>query len=242
MGSWSQSGVGRYQATERDVCVFPRSYNFDATKRPVVYAHSFGQDAMEVLLPTQLQPATATLADAGLPVVSGDLAGTATWGNDTAQARYGTLKTFSQGAIVQGKAGTVLGLAFSMGALTLLNWARANPTLLAAIALICPVVDLAYEHDNNINGFAAGIETAYTNLAGYTAAVATHDPMQNTAAHTSGPPIHIWRASDDAIAVTARQDAFISAVGCPWSDMGSVGHHPATVNTTDVLTFLNSHA
>jgi hypothetical protein len=213
----------------------------DATRPPIVYCHSRGNDSAQVAAVGFIDQVTSALALAGYVVYGGDMGGTLTWGNDTSQTAVGTGKTNVQAA--WGKAGKVGLLATSMGALAALNWARANPTLVACVGLVVPVVDLAYEHNNDVSGYGSEIEAAYTNLAGYTAAVATHDPMQNTAAHASGPPIKMWRSTDDAVAVTARQDAFAAAVGanCAVSSLGAVGHLPQTTPPAEVVSFFQAN-
>lgn len=216
----------------------------DATRPGIVYCHSVGNDASQAIATGYVDQVTHALALAGYIVYGGDMGGTAPWGNDASQAAVGTGKTNVQATATGGaKSGKIGLLATSMGALSALNWARANPTLVACIGLMIPVVDLAYEHDNNVNGYAAAIEIAYTNLAGYTAAVTTHDPMQNTAAHASGPPIKMWRSTDDAVAVTARQDAFAAAVGsnCQVSSLGAAGHFPQTVPPAEVVSFFQAN-
>jgi pimeloyl-ACP methyl ester carboxylesterase len=234
----------RGSATEIYMRVESLLAKHDGTRPGIVYCHSVGNDSAQVAATGYVDTVTMALAQAGYMLYGGDMGGTAVWGNDASQTAVTTARTNVQAAATGGaKAGKVGLLATSMGALTALNWARANPSLVACIGLMIPVVDLAYEHDNNVNGYAAAIEAAYTNLAGYQAAVATHDPMQNTASHASGPPIKMWRSTDDAIAVTARQDAFAAAVGsnCQVSSLGAAGHFPQTVPPTEVVAFFQAN-
>jgi pimeloyl-ACP methyl ester carboxylesterase len=237
-------GLGVYAAGEAHVLVTRKDYKPDGSRPGCVYCHSLGAKAMSALDPTLAQPMAWAIANAGLPLLATDLGGTATWGNDTAQARASDAKTALQGAVGGAKAGKVAAIGVSMGGLSSLNWIRANPALVSALALVCPVVDLGYEHDNNVNGYAASIEAAYGGAAGYAAAVAAHDPTQNAAAIAAlGIPIQMWRASNDAIAVTARQDAFAQAAGIPVVDLGAIGH---TVNAgvpwDSVADWLAQHA
>lgn len=215
----------------------------DATRPGIVYCHSRGNDASQAVAPGWIDDVTSALALAGYIVYGGDGGGTLTWGNDASQAAVATAKTNLQAAAIGAKAGKVGLLATSMGALTALNWARANAALVGCVALAIPVVDLAYEHDNNVNGYGAEIEAAYGNLAGYTAAVAAHNPMQNAAAHAAGPPLKMWRSTNDAIAVTARQDAFAAAVGanCPVSSLGAAGHSPVSTPPAEVVAFFQAN-
>jgi pimeloyl-ACP methyl ester carboxylesterase len=211
--------------------------------KPVVACHGRVDFGSQFFNPIWMRPSVLALCEADYVVLSPDLSGQSPWGNDASQTKVGDAKARLQAAAVGAASGKVGLLGISAGALTALNWARANPTLVAAIALICPVVDLAYEHDQNVGGFAAEIETAYGGAAGYASAVATHDPMQNTASHASGPPIRMWRTTDDTVAVTARQDAFASAVGSKLvtTSLGTGGHTGANIDATQVVSFFQAN-
>jgi alpha-beta hydrolase superfamily lysophospholipase len=228
------------KGTEIGQSVVARRFVGDATRPAALFCHGRGTTPLEVTDPTWGQGVSKALAEAGYPVLAGTLSGTAPWGNDASQAKLADARTYAQGTLgaASGKVGLV---GLSMGALTALNWTRANPTLVACIALLIPVTDLDYLHANNVNGWAAEIEAAYTNLAGYNAAVATHDPNQNTSSHASGPPIKVWYSSTDTSAVTARQQAFITAVGCPSVSLGAVGHALTGLDAQQVVAFFQAN-
>lgn len=237
---------GKYQANEQEALVLPQEWNPVAqatNKLGVVVVHGRGALFEQFVTPPYAERIVYALADAGYPVMVIDAGGTDTWGNDAAQTALGNAIARMQGAAVGAGLSGVHLLGFSMGGLLILNYARSHASSIRSLVAICPVVDLAYEHDNNVNGYAAGIETAYTNLAGYTAAVATHDPMQNASTHASGPPIMMPRSSNDTSAPTARQDAFATAVGSNLTkvDLGAVGHTPATVDPVQALAFVEAH-
>lgn len=238
---------GKYVAAEGSVEVVRADYRPDKTKTACVYSHSLGLTALAALDPTTAQKPLDAIAAAGLPVIATDLGGANAWGNDTQVSRMGSAAFYAQ--VTMGAKGTGIGdakvvvFAASMGGLAALTWARLNPTLCAAIALVCPVVDLAYEHDQNVNGYAASIEAAYGGAAGYAAEVAGNNPMANAAAiKATGIPIKMWRASNDVIAVTARQDAFAAAAGVEVVDLGAIGHTITQAPWADVADFLVDHA
>lgn len=206
----------------------------------IVAGHGRAALGTQCFDPTWSQATIQALAEANYVVLSNDMAGQNTWGNDATQTKYGDAKTRLQSAAVNAASGPVGLLLTSMAGLGGLNWARANPTLVACIALLLPVVDLAYEHDNNVQSFAAEIETAFTNLAGYTAAVATHDPMQNTASYT-GVPMKAWISPSDTVAITARQQAFITATGCQQGVSGANDHSGAFLPTAEIVQFFQAH-
>lgn len=179
------------------------------------------------------------IAEAGYLVVANDIGGTTTWGAEWQKVT----DAVSCGQTTLGaSAGQVALICSSMGALSGLRYARANPAQVACIALMVPVTDLAYQHDPSPNGWASEIEAAYI-AAGtsYAAAVADMDPMQNTAGHAAGPPLAIWRATDDAVAITERQDAFADATGAKVHSLGAVGHAFGTVDAAEVIAFLRRY-
>lgn len=64
--------------------------------------------------------------------------------------------------------------------------------------------------------------------------------MQHTASYV-GVPIKMWYSTDDSVAVTARQLAFIAATGCESQSLGAVGHSGATVDGAQVASFVQAH-
>lgn len=230
--------------TEAAMSMVSSRYKPDATKPAVLYLHGRAATGTQLVDPNWALASATALAEGGYAVVSPLCGSMTNWGNDAAQTKVGDAKTYAQDTAatnpLKAKTGKVGLLGASMGGLLALVWALNNPTLVACVGLIDPVVDLAYEHDNNVGGLAAEIETAYTNLAGYTAAVAAHDPMQHTASYV-GVPIKMWYSSDDTVAVTARQQAFIAATGCQSVALGAVGHSGATVDGAQVTAFFQAN-
>lgn len=208
--------------------------------KPIVACH--GRTSLGTMFfdPLWLQSTCMALCEANYVVLSPDLSGSSPWGNDASQTKVGDAKTRLQASGVNAASGRIGLLGGSAGALTALNWARANPTLVACIALALPVVDLAYEHDNNVQGFATEIETAYGGASGYTSAVATHDPMQNTSSY-AGVPMKMWLSPSDTVAITARQQAFATATSCPTSPSGANDHSGAFLPTAEIVQFFQAH-
>lgn len=158
--------------------------------------------------------------------VAADVGGTATWGNDTAIAAVDTLVAH-MGSTWNTRTTTVAFYGISMGALLALNWALRNPTKISALALLAPVVSLQGIHDRDPAGATASIETAYTDGAGYLAALPTHDP--STAANlvalrALAPRTRLWYSTDDTTVVPAEVLAYAAATGCALDSMGAVGH------------------
>lgn len=231
------------KGTELGVAVTGLGYRPDNTRTPVLWAHGRGGSGVnETQLADNLRVMQA-VSDVNLPILSMDMGGPATWGNDAAIAKVTDAKAYAQGAL-GGKAGKVLLWGGSMGSLAVLNWAKANPTLVAAVACALPANDLVNLHANAT--FTAEIETAYGGAAGYAAAVAAHDPSQNAASLT-GFPIKLWYSTNDTTVVPSTVTAFQAAVNaaggnCQIQSMGAIGHTITAISESDVATFLRAYA
>lgn len=169
--------------------------------------------------------------DTGIVGVCANLSATGNgWGNDAERdavvdvvawtaANYGT------------RTDKVALMAESMGGLTALNYAAAHLEQIAAVALAIPAINLQDIHDRDvIPGIATSIETAYGGLAGYLAALPTHNPAVNAAA--VAPIVHLtkaWYSQTDAICLPAETEAWSAANGVEIIDFGPEGH----TNPTD---------
>lgn len=173
-----------------------------------------------------------------VPAIATDMGGSSTWGNDTAIAACGSTLTYLNTA-TKARTDRVVLVGLSMGALTVLNWARANPSKVAAIGLFLPAVNLADIHDNDRSGLASAIESAYGGAAGYAADGPSHDPANFTSSYT-GMPIRIWYSTDDTTAVPSVVTAFGTAVGATLTSMGNVGHSISSLDAVDAAQWLAS--
>lgn len=234
---FTRSEKGTYRAGEWHVESLPRGYT--AGKRLVVWCHEHTAAGLTwpALRDVQCQSA---IADAGLPAASADLGGPTTWGNDASVAAIDQLWSLMQArwGVPSDK---LLLLAGSMGNLTAFNYLRANPTKVAAIAGILPVVDLAFIHDANpeANADPAEVEAAYGGLAAYQAALPTHSPVIHKA---SGSPSAIWYSTSDPIALPATALQFAADVGATATSLGAVGHSFNGLDRTAVAGWLAQHA
>lgn len=155
-----------------------------------------------------------------------DLGGAATWGNDLALDALDALvdhmaSTYSTRSTV------VAFYGLSMGALLALNYAMRDPSKVAALALVAPVVSLEGIHDRDPNGAAASIETAYTNEAGYLAALPTHDPSTAANLVTLGQlaaRTRLWYSTDDTVVDPSEVLTYAGATGATLDSMGAIGH------------------
>lgn len=211
-----------------------------ATALPgVVATHGRGADASQMAAHNFTLHIARALVDAGHPYLSIDAGGTYTWGNDASIAAVGDGKTYLQGTL-GAKAGPIFLLAYSMGALPALNWARQNLASVAAVALICPAVALDWANDNDTPASAASqIATAYG--GGYEAALPTHDPTAY-AAQLTDLPGKVWRSTNDASCPMAQVDAFAAAAEFEVRDLGATGHTPLPVAADEVAAFFAAHS
>lgn len=235
MGTATSYGT---QGTENAGTFTSRLYRPDGTKTGTVTCHGYQGRATDwIATPV---PAVNRLAQSGYPVTLPDLGGDL-WGNDTAQTKIGDARAYLQGS-AGAKAGKIWLLGYSMGALAALNWARANPTLVAAIVLVEAVIDLADFHDHNAS-YVASIEAAYGGTAGYTAAVAAHNPATH-ATDLAGIPIDYWYSNGDTLIPTAPMMTFCSALGItPRAIAGDPTHAnaPLALDGAAVFSFLTAH-
>lgn len=214
------------------------------TRPGLVVAHGRGGNGVSVLYAASVTMSESVMPSAQIwPTVCTDMGGTTHWGNDAAVTRFGEAVTAVRAGVAN--TGPVLIYLLSMGTMVGLRWALANPSEVAAIAIGLGTVDLAYMHDQNTAGWAAEMETAH-GVGGTWAGNATitaRDPMQNTAALSAlASRMHFWFASDDIYAITARQQAFIDAVGCGSTNLGAVGHTANAVPGAQVADWFKGYA
>lgn len=157
------------------------------------------------------------------------------WGNATIRANITTLKT---NCASLWKAGGLHLIGASAGGLSVLNWAKYNPTLVKSITLVIPILDVQDTYDNNRGGFQSEIGTAFGGRPGD-----ADNPAKNYSAF-SGFPIHLFYATDDPFTPNAINQAFIAGVGSNVvaRSMGAIGHAwAAPWGGDEIARFLRAH-
>jgi pimeloyl-ACP methyl ester carboxylesterase len=233
--------------TEKLLVHTGRLYKPNGSRRLIVWLHGSGDDHAEMLTGQSgaYIPVLQALTQAGYPVVVPACGGIKTWGNDTAQTRVGEAIDYVRTNFGAASAPVILA-GLSMGALLGLNWWRNNPTLAVAMMMFYPAVNLVAHHDatGGSTDFSTDINAAYTDLAGYNAAKATHDPAQNAGSYT-GLPIKMWHSTTDTALGTSNQAAFAAAVGGSAfvsQSLGASGHPDMTaVSPPQVEAFVNQY-
>lgn len=241
---WTSAGTGRVFAGEADVVIRPTNYGL--AKAGVIYIHGAegepGGGLTWMKVPERI-PLLRAIAAAGHTIISADLGGVATWGNDTAQSRITAARVYLQ-TLAGVTAGRVILVGQSMGGQNALIWAKNNPTLVHCAVVIIPVIDLADIRDNR--GLGASIDSAYP--GGYNQATmgAARNPATFAAAGAlNGIPIQCWYGSSDALCLPAFTQTFATkANGCELHSLPG-GHAEATAGAVDnaaVLAFIAANA
>lgn len=223
------------------------AYRADGSMAPVLWLHASGDDHLE---PITLQsgaalPIIRAICELGFPVVSPLCDTTTHWGRDGAQTKALAALTWARSSFGASQTKPAIGCGVSMGALLGLLLRLNNPTLVQALALFYPAVNLVAHHDatGGSSDFSAAIEGAggYGSNAAYLAAAAAHDPAQHASSFT-GVPIAMWRSTADTAVGTANQDVFAAAVGGSAFETHSLGassHPDLTVpSPSDVASFM----
>lgn len=219
---WTTSGVGQYRAGERHVAMLPTPWLGDGTRRGVIVCHGYASDALTPVSGGYL-PQTAMLARSGIPVLSADLGGSDTWGNDASLAALSDAWSYLKG--LGASPDGVLLFGGSMGALTALNWIRENPAEVEAVGLAVPALNLADLHDNDRGGVAASIEAAYGGAAGYAAALSEHNAWANRE-DFEGVRVRVFYSENDEITLPEFALDLVEAAGAAGDavSLGAVGH------------------
>jgi S-formylglutathione hydrolase FrmB len=242
----SSQGINRTASGENDIYAAPIAA-WAGGVRGVIYCHGAGTLASNI-------PDYNSLGEMHVyndlaeryPTLVVDAGGANNWGNATSVARIGDAVTHLQGASPgrNAKSGTVLMIGASMGFLTAMNYAKANPTKVGCIVGLLPVLDLNDFVTNNRGGFASAINTAY----GGAYIEATHGPTSNPYNYRASitTPMQIYTASDDPWCIPSIATAFDSAVAsCTQYDVGALSHTQAAIdaaNRTQILSFLSTYA
>lgn len=249
-------GYGVAGASSHHLIVRDSGRNY-AGKTPVLYCHhatgtwstGFYPAALGVVTDQPLAQMFQRLASLDHAVGTSDQAGTASWSNDAALAEV-TATLTELGARTGCRTDRVLLLGDSMGSTLALNWARANASKVAAIALLLPIPSLSYVHGNpGGNSLSGQIDTAYGGSSGYTAAAPTHDPALFASSYKD-MNIKFWAADDDVVGSRTQVDSFIAAIRATGGtgstsveSLGNVGHTiPLGFDYSAVTDFLHAAA
>lgn len=163
-------------------------------------------------------------------ILSSDLRGNATWGNDSVLSAITAARTYllSLPGVSPGKVNI---LAQSMGGVAAAAWAAANPTLVNRMALLIPVINLTDVRNNS--GYQAAIDAAYGGTYTEAAYGAAHNPLTLATSGTlSSIPMKVWYGNTDTLCKPEFALQFAAASGAKLRVMGG-GHAEETVANID---------
>lgn len=233
--------VLNYRGTDDMLLYLPRT-GLTAGRIPIIYGHGYNQTAGSAqhkdtaLLADKLR----ALAALGHPVAVPDLGGGSTWGSDDSWDAVDDTVTWL-GTNYDTRTDRYFVGGESHGALPVLNNAWRNASKIVGILLLVPVINLAAFKTRNNATFGPAIETAYTNLAGYNAALPTHDPShinQRATLQSLASRAHIWHTTSDEFIPPSEIIDFCSITGWGRTQMAGthVGGYQAPV--ADVVRFV----
>ena len=214
----STYGLDRYVAGESDIVFGTTDTWLLNEPQGVIYCHGSGDTDESVIgWPGQFGMINRLARHATVHV--GDLGGQ-TFGNDTAITRIGQAITYLRAE--WGQYGPVVLVGVSMGALGALAYTLANPTEVAAVALVIPGLTLDGAEGGPYEG---PIDAAYPPAYDSVTDGPTHSPIQFADDLDPDIPIHMWTSSDDPITLPADADAFVAArPQTGRTNVGALGH------------------
>ena len=225
------AGIGEYVASESHHLGLPNLWKSNGTARGCMYAPGLGGT-----IPAINGSDGTYMADRGVAIGTFDFGMNDEWGNATSDSRMDSAWAFCKSRFGF-KTDKVLLFGISHGGVTVLNWAKANPTLVAAIALGMPAVSPQDIYDFDRGTLQSEIAAAY----GGGRPPDSRDPTKNAASFV-GIPIAIWYSTDDPICTAATVTAFGTAVGAEMNSLGAVGHSLTGLDMNDPCDFLLEHA
>lgn len=242
MTIWTRYGAGDIASGETYIVVRPKNYT--APKRAILYVHGVESSDGSIAWQSYAERRALFngLAEAGHVILSCTHGGNSTWGNATVLARLTAAKNFLLG--LPGVLPTKVALVgTSMGGLSSLNWAAANPSMVSCMVGIIPVVNLTDVHTNNRGGFTSAINAAYGGTYSEGSLGAAHNP--NTIAAAGGfssLPIQLWYGDSDAIVAPSTVTGFKANAGASCQAISMTGSHSeaivSQVSLSSVLSFI----
>ena len=237
----SLHSIGTVNPTEQTI-VMQAKYG-TPSPRGFLYCHGAGGSAQSAISDYGNQGQLCDrLTRDGLVGLATDLGGEQTWANDTAMSRTTDARTYLNGTL--GATGKTVLIGGSMGGAGALVWASRNPTLVACVVVIIPVVDITDIHANNRAGLAPLIDGAYSGGWSQATYGAAHNPL--TMARDGafdGIPILGFYGTTDTLCVPEAAQQFAVASGAEMRPI-PFGHEAAAyaAATPDEITaFIAQH-
>jgi pimeloyl-ACP methyl ester carboxylesterase len=243
----SEQGRGDHvdEPIEDEVLLVPDGYLPDGSTTGVLYCHGAGGTARGITDPALVGSFRLAHAIAGrYPLLSCELGGPSTWGNDLAIERVGIAVDRLQ-RVHGARAGRVFLVGVSMGNLSAMGWAQRNVDRVAAIVGILPASDLDDLHANDRFEVAAKIDEAY----GHPYDEPADGPARNPTAFArrlAGVPARLYYSTGDSAVPPATVIALAEAIGpsataVAVSDLEHSEAAVAAIDPGDLLAFLDAN-
>lgn len=204
-------GLGRAVTGQTEVFAAPAKAFANPGGVPgVIYCHGAGQGSSSATNSALVgqYPLFNALRER-FCVASGDFGATA-WGNPAALGNVDSMKTWMQSTMGV-KTGKVALVGISMGTLTALNYAKANPSKVACVVSVLPAVNLNDFYSNNRGGYAASVTAAYGGSYNDTTQGPTSNPYNYAASFPGTIPVQLYYSTADSIALPSYVTSFASA-------------------------------
>lgn len=165
-----------------------------------------------------------------------------TWGNDTIIERIGAARATAIAS--HGFEEKVHLIGVSMGGCCSLEYAKRNPSHVASITLIIPVLDQQDIYDNGrVDPY--GTITPPEDAFGGNRPPSSHVPARNASIYT-GMPVAIWYSNNDSVCVPEVTEPFGANAGAELNNLGDQfpagfaipGHAADNLPHDDVAAFL----
>lgn len=227
---WTSYGTGRYFSGENDVICRNSLYN--PPKAAILHIHGVesGNGAVDWMNVSSRQPLFRAMTQAGFVIVSCDLGGSSTWGNDTAQSRITSAYNYSQ-SLPGISAGKVILFGQSMGGLNAQIWAKNNKSLTSGMVLVIPVCNLT---DLSTGVFSSAINAAYGGAYSQATHGATRNPV-TFAASLEGIPIQLWYGTSDSLCKPEDAQTIGGLVSTAELHPIAGGHAESTLGNIDLI-------
>lgn len=216
---------GVYTAGDTHIEWLPKTWRGGGTVRGIIASHGATGSDLDPLSFTTFPhwaPILQRLCGMGYPIISVN-AGGSLFGNDTVISTY-MPAALTRLAAMGAKTDKVALFGCSMGNLTGMNWARANPTKVACIAGVAPASDLNDIVTNNRDGQAANVNAAYGGAYSDATMGATHNPARYGAT-LAGIPTRLYYSDADPAIPPATVTALATLIGASATatDLGNLG-------------------
>ncbi len=252
-----QLAVSGPTASQKYVAYKPREYKPDGTKRWIVYLHSASLSSYSHLTSAgagagKLLQAVGDVfpiiaIDGGTIPGSGTDDGTETFGNTTAVNRIADAVAWViDPAKGGGKTDKVMLMGTSQGAAGIVNYAKANPTKVAAMVGVLPVSDL---QNSRVNDWGPGLRAVIDGAHGVTypaSLPAGVDPATNYSGASGIPLKAFYLPSDATVPHSTVTDLWVTKLGGTEQAISPDGAHSdaavGNVPVSDVISFLLPYA